>query len=142
MQELLGLEAGLFQRIAERALVLQRRQHEHFAGDELIAALLRQLVGEIEQFQQVAGNLHVAAGSFDLGQTIQHLTKGGPEAGHVDAALGQQRTHRTAILIQQGDHDVHGLYELLVAAERQTLSVREGGLEFAGQFVHSHGVIL
>jgi hypothetical protein len=135
---LFGLEASLFQGIAECALVLQRRQHEHFAGDELVAALLCQLVSEIEQFQKVAGNLHIAPGTFDLGQTIQHLTKGGPEAGHVDAALGQQRTDGAAVLIQQGDHDMHGLDELLVAAERQALRIRQGRLEFAGQFVHSH----
>ena len=43
------LRAGRLQRRAQLALVLQRRQHEQLAGDELVAALLRQLVGEVEQ---------------------------------------------------------------------------------------------
>jgi hypothetical protein len=33
---------------------------------------------------------------------------------------------------------MHGLDELLVAAERQALRISQCGLEFAGQFVHSH----
>jgi hypothetical protein len=41
--------AGGLQRLAGRALVLQRSQHEQLAGDEGIAALLGQLVGDVEQ---------------------------------------------------------------------------------------------
>ena len=45
--------AGRLQRRAELALVVQRREHEQLAGDELVAALLRELVGEVEQAGQI-----------------------------------------------------------------------------------------
>ena len=41
--------AGILQDARQRALVLERGQHEQLAGDELVAALLRELVRDVEQ---------------------------------------------------------------------------------------------
>ena len=57
----------------------------------------------------------------------------------IDVGLGEQRPHGAALLIEQRDHHMQRLDELMVTAHRQTLRVGQGHLEFAGQFVHSHG---
>ncbi len=53
--------AGVAQDRAELALVFERREHEQLAGDVLVAALLRDLVGDVEDAVQVVGEVHVAA---------------------------------------------------------------------------------
>ena len=58
-------DAGVAQDLAERALVLERREHEQLARDVLVAALLRELVGQVEQPRQVVRDVHVAAGALD-----------------------------------------------------------------------------
>ncbi len=62
--------AGL-QDTAEFAAVIAGREHEQLAGDELIAALLGELVGDIQQFIEVVAEQHLAARSFHLRGTIQ-----------------------------------------------------------------------
>jgi hypothetical protein len=73
--------AGRLQCLARVALVLQRRQHEQFAGDEGIAALLRQLVGEVEQAREVVADTEIAFLSAHLGQLVQHLAQARRAAG-------------------------------------------------------------
>jgi hypothetical protein len=58
------------------AIRLGQGQQEHFRGDELVASLLRLLVGDIEQVGQVAADADLAAVAFDLGQAIQRLLPG------------------------------------------------------------------
>jgi hypothetical protein len=53
---------------ARRSLVVGERQQEELAGDELVAALRRFLVSQVEQVVQVAGDRDLAAGALDLGQ--------------------------------------------------------------------------
>ena len=55
------------------ALVLAQGEQEHFAGDELVAALLGFLVGQVEQVGQIAADGNLAAVTFDLGQAGQRL---------------------------------------------------------------------
>ena len=52
--------AGILQDARERALVLERGQHEELARDELVAALLRELVGEIEHAVEIVGDVDLA----------------------------------------------------------------------------------
>jgi hypothetical protein len=46
--------------------------------------------------------------------------------------------HRAAVLVQQRDHEVNRLDELVIAPDRQTLGIRQRHLELAGQLVHPH----
>ncbi len=73
-------DAGVAQHLRERALVLERRQHEQLARDVLVAALLRELVGEVEQTAEVVREVHLAAGTFDLRKTVDGLARGGSAA--------------------------------------------------------------
>ena len=62
--------ARFTQRAPEGAAVFEGRQHEQLAGDVLIVALLRQLVGDIQQPRQVVGDLHVAGDALNLRQPV------------------------------------------------------------------------
>ncbi len=54
--------------LAQFAAIFQRRQREEFAGDVLVAALLRQLVGDIERARQVLRHMHLAGAPSTLGK--------------------------------------------------------------------------
>jgi hypothetical protein len=54
------------------------------------------------------------------------------------AGLVQERPHGATLLIQQRLHQVYGLDELVIAAERQRLAVGQGHLELGCEFVLAH----
>ena len=90
----------LFQRLARQAVfpgetaglafVVGHREQEQFAGDELVAALGRFLVGEVEKIVEVARNRNFAALSLDLGQAPDRLRERGFERRNVDAGAREQ----------------------------------------------------
>ncbi len=130
--------AGGLQCSAQFALVFQRREHEQFAGDELIAALLRQLVGEIEQPRQLVADVHIAFLPADLGQPLEYFANALAQRRHIDLSLGQQRPGRAALLVEQRGHHVHRLEHVVIASDRQRLRIGERLLKTRGEFVHSH----
>jgi hypothetical protein len=131
--------AGIAQDRAELALVLERREHEQLAGDVLVAALLRDLVRDVEDAVQLVRDVHLAAGAFDLRQAVERLAQLRAQQVHVGAGLVEQVPHRAALLIQQGRHHVQRLDVLMIAADRERLGIRQRQLELARQFVHAHG---
>ena len=68
-------DAGVLQQVRERTLVLERREQEQLAGDVLVAALLRDLVGEVEQAAQVVRDVDLAARALDLRQAVDGLAR-------------------------------------------------------------------
>jgi hypothetical protein len=132
------VRAGRLQRGTQLALVLQRRQHEQLAGDELVAALLRQLVGEVEQAVEIIAEVDVAFLPGDPRQALEQLVHALREHRHVDLRLGQQRAGRAALLAEQGRHHVHRFEHVVVAAHGQRLGVGQRLLETRREFVHSH----
>ena len=121
------------------ALVLERREHEQLAGDVLVAALLRDLVGEVEQPVEVVREVHFAGVAFDLRQAVERLAELRAQQIDVGAGLVEQGPHRAALLVEQGRHHVQRLDVLVVAADRERLGIGQRQLELAGQFVHAHG---
>src|SRR6266849_2653643 len=65
--------AVLLQQAAGLALVFSERKQKQLGSDELVAALLRFLVSEIEESVQLARDLHLAAVTLDLGQARNRL---------------------------------------------------------------------
>jgi hypothetical protein len=53
----------------------KRREHEQLARDVLVAALLRQLVGDVQQLAEVVGDVHLAGRALDLGQPVERLAE-------------------------------------------------------------------
>src|SRR5207302_11182662 len=84
------------------ALVVGEREQEQFAGDELVAALGRFLVSEIEEIVEFARNRNFAALSLDLGQAPDGLGERGFERRNVDAGAGEQRRTAAVLLLEQG----------------------------------------
>ena len=64
----------------------------------------------------------------------------GAQLVDVGAGLHEQRAHRAALAVEQRQHDVRRLEELVVAADGQGLGIGQGLLESAGEFVHAHGI--
>jgi hypothetical protein len=137
LQRLSG-EAVFFKQAAGLALVVGQRQQKHLAGDELVAALLGGLVGEVEQVAQVAPDRHLAAVALHLGQALEGLAEGGLQPGAIHAGPLQQRRGAAVVLVEQGQQQVLRLDELLVVADGQALGVGEGLLELGGEFVVAH----
>ncbi len=123
------------------ALVVGQREQEHLAGDELVAALLRFLVGQVEQVAEVATDRHLAAMTFDLGQPGQRLTQILLEGRHIDTGAGQQRRSAAIVLVDQRQQQVLRFDELLVAANGQALGIGQRLLELGGEFVDTHEVL-
>ena len=67
------------------------REQEQLARDERIAALLRELVGDVEQARQVVADADVAGLAGDLGQLVERLAEALAQQRHVDAGLREQR---------------------------------------------------
>ena len=100
LQRLLG-QAVILEQPAGVALVVGEREQKYLAGNELVAALGRDLVGEIEQIGQLARGADFAALAFDLGQTIDGLGERGLEWRDVDAGAGEERSGAAVFLIEQ-----------------------------------------
>src|SRR6185369_6837108 len=66
------------------ALVISKRKQEQLAGDELIAALGGDFVGQVEQVAKLARNADLAALPFDLRQAGDRLLGCGLERRNVD----------------------------------------------------------
>jgi hypothetical protein len=130
--------ARILQNLGEGAFVLQRRKHEELARNELVAALLRELVDHIQHPLQIVRDVHFAGGALHTGQPVQHGTQLGTDAVDIDTGLEQQRTNRAAVLVEQREHDVSGVDELMVATYGERLRIGERLLELGRQFVHSH----
>ncbi len=135
----LAVEAGFLQQTPGLALVLGQRQQEHFGGDELVAGLLRFLVGDVEQVGQVAADADLAAVAFDLGQAIQGLGQCRLQPADIGSGTCQQGRRAAVLLVEQGQQQVLRLDELLVVADRQALGVGDGLLEPGRKFVEAHG---
>ncbi len=129
--------AGGFERLADLALVVERRDDEELAGDELVAALLRQLVGQHQQAVQIVADADVALVALDLRQPLHRFAELAAQTGDVDASLAQQRLGRPALLIEQGDQHMQRLDDVVVATHRQRLRVSQGLLKLGSEFVHA-----
>ena len=132
------VRAGGLQGLADLALVVERGEHEQLAGDERIAALLRQLVGDVQQPGQVVRDVDVAFLALDRRQLVQRLAQARAQRGDVDAGLRKQRRRGTALLVEQRRHQVHRFEHVVVAPDRQRLGVGQCLLEARSQFVHPH----
>ena len=130
--------AGIFEQPREQAAVLEGREQEVLARDVLVAALLRELVGDVEQALQVVRDMHLAGAALDLRQLVERGDEVGAQPCDVAARLLQHRARPAALLLEQGEQHVGRLDDLVVAPERERLGLGEGLLEAGGQLVLSH----
>jgi hypothetical protein len=136
----LAIQAGFLEQAAALALVLGQGQQEHLRGDELVAGLLRFLVGDVEQVGQVAADADFAAVAFDFGQALQRLASAAFSPPTLAPARCNSEVGRAVVLVEQGQQQVLRLDELLVVADGQALRVGKRLLELGGKFVEAHGI--
>ncbi len=120
------------------ALVVGEREQVHLTCYELVAALLRFLVGEIKQIGQIAPDLHFSAVTFHFWQARHGIVQRGLERIGVAARAGQQRTCAAVGIVKQGQQQVLWLDELVIRADGQTLGIGQGLLQLGGKFVETH----
>ncbi|KFB72875.1 MAG: hypothetical protein AW09_001921 [Candidatus Accumulibacter phosphatis] len=124
------------------ALVIAQCEQEHLRGNELVAAFLRLLVGNVEQVAKITADLYLAAVSLDLRQTSDRLRQCRLQRRHIDTGARQQGRGCAIVLLQQGQQEVLWLDQLVVVADRQTLGIGQRLLEFGRQFVETHVALL
>ena len=100
-----------------------------------VAALLGELVRDVEQACEVAADVHVPRGSGDRRDALDERPEPGPELGDVHLRPGKQRAHAAVALIEQRDEEMGGLDELVIAAHRKALRVGESELKPRRQLV-------
>ena len=138
----LSLQTMLTRQAPGLPLVFAEGEQEHLAGDELVAALLRLLVGQVEQVGQITPHLHIATVPLDLGQPLQGLLQIPLEHRHIDTGPPQQRYRTSFFLVQERQQQMLRFDELLVVAVGEALRIRQCLLKFGGEFVESHENLL
>ena len=71
----LSVRTSLFENIGQCTLQVECCQHENFAGDILITPLLRQLVTQVQNFDQFIGKADLTLRAADAGQAVQSFTQ-------------------------------------------------------------------
>ncbi len=127
------------QELAQTGVVVQRGKQYQFARDVLVALLLGEAIGLVEQTRQILRQVHVTGGVLQLGQLVQLLGQGLAQRVDVEADLHQQGLDRTALLLQQSLHQVQRLDGRVIQANGNGLGIGERKLKLAGQSIDTHG---
>ena len=117
----------------ERVLVLERGEHEQLGRDVVVLALLRQLVGDVQQAIEVLRHVDVTRRALHRGQLVDRGVEILAQLGDVGAGLHEQRARAAVLLVEQRGEHVRGLHELVVTADGQGLGVGQGRLKPAGE---------
>ncbi len=105
----------------------------------MIAALLRQFVGEIQEAVQFIRDIDMAFLPGHARQAIKDFAQARAQCRNVDAGLRKERRGRAVRLIQQRDQQMRRFQHVVVASDRETLRIGERLLETRGEFVGAHG---
>jgi len=132
------VRTAAFQGLAQLALVIECSEHEQLARYECVAALLRKLVGKVEQAREVVGYVDVPFLASHCRKFFQELAKQRAQHCDVDAGLRQQRRRRSALLVEQRHHQVRRFEQVVIAPDGKRLRIGERLLEARCQLVHSH----
>jgi hypothetical protein len=83
--------------------------------NELITALLRQLVRHVQQAVEIIRQTDVTGRALHLRQTVEGGAKPGAQGGQCHPHLVEQGPYRAALLIEQGKHEVGWLQDGVIA---------------------------
>src|SRR5207247_1370935 len=106
-------------------LVRPGGQEEQLRGNVLVAALLRFLVGDVEELSEVARHHYLARGAFHLGQARNGVGKSLLESIRISARLADKPGHSPVLLAQESGEQVLGLHVLVVLAQRIAFRIDE-----------------
>src|SRR5213078_3921316 len=93
--------AVLLEKPAGLALVLEGREQEELGGDELVAALGRFLVGEVEEVVEVPGDGDLASLPLDLGKPADGVLERLLEGARIHPRALEERRRAALLLVEQ-----------------------------------------
>jgi hypothetical protein len=129
---------GVLEQLACLAFVSRACQKEQFRSDVLVAALLRFLVGDVEEVVEVAREMDFARrAALDLRQPVERLREARLEGARIAARLADE-ARDPVLLLEERQQQVLGLDCLVVAADREALGLGDGLLQPRGEFVETH----
>jgi hypothetical protein len=112
---------------------------EQLGRDELVAALAGLFLAQVQQVDQVAADLDIAARARHLRQPLDRAVQGSLQPRHPHAGALEQRPARAVRLTDQGAQQVHRLDVLVVVVQGEALGIGQGLLELGGEFIQTHG---
>ena len=86
---------------AEIALRLHGREQEQLARDVRVAALLRELVGDVQELAELVADVDLAGRALDARQAIERLAELRAQQVQVDAGLREHADDAAALLLEQ-----------------------------------------
>ncbi len=119
-------------------VVIEGGQQHRLHRDELIALLLRQLVGQIQQTHRIGGNVGFSGGVPDHRLALELGFQFAFQPGQIEAGLGEQRTRHAPALAQQCRQQMHRLDGGMVAADGQRLGIGDRFLQGSGETLLTH----
>ena len=105
------------------AAVLEGGEHEQLARDELIAALLRELVGDVEDAVQIVGDMHLPGVPSTFGKPIERASSPARSLLMSAPAFISSGRNEPRGAVEQREHHVRRLDDLVVATERERLGI-------------------
>ncbi|MNQ62341.1 hypothetical protein D3C85_766830 [compost metagenome] len=138
--QLLGRDAGGFQRLGGGPALLGDGGQQAFGRDEGVAGLFRGLLGGAEDAGGVAVQIELARAALDLGPLLQQAFGDEFDGGRVAAGLVDQLAGQTVAFLQQHLQQVLGRELLVPPGERQRLGGLDGLFGAVGIEVEIHGV--
>ena len=123
--------ANIVEGTARLAPVLREGEKQHFRRDELVAALHRLLLREVEEVHEVARDLHVAARARNLRQALDGRVHFARQALDVHARTFKKAPARTFTVGEHSRQNVHRLDDLVVMSKRERLGLAQRFLEFS-----------
>ena len=121
----------ILRKTARLAPVLREGEKQHFRRDELVAALHRLLLREVEEVHEVARDLHVAARARNLRQALDGRVHFARQALDVHARTFKKAPARTFTVGEHSRQNVHRLDDLAVMSKRERLGLTQRFLEFS-----------
>ena len=133
------LDARGGEQLAQITAQLQRGQQRELGGDELIAALLRFTIGQIQKLAEGLRGRDIAVELGHGGQVIQLALEATHQAGGIAARLVDQRLEAAIAVFQQCQQQVLRVNFIVTSPDGERLGIRQSVLQLAGEFVDAHG---
>ena len=139
---LLFIESGLLEQFARGRITLQRSEQEMLNTQKLIAERLAHLIGRIERRTKPDAYLWLRRCPLHARLAAQGVGNRRLQRRDVDSGLLQDRHRDAALLLQQGQQHMRAFEFRMSRFRSDPLRGLQGFLEFAGDFLKSHGCIL
>ena len=139
---LLFIESGFLEQFACRRVPLQRTKQEMLNTQKLIAQRLAHFIGRIERCTKPNADLWLRRCPLHARLAAQGRRHRCFQCRDIHSGLLQDRHRDATLLLQQGQQHMRAFEFRMSRFRSNPLRCLQGFLEFAGDFLKSHGCIL